>query len=291
MYYKKPNFGDKLNELIFPSILPEFFNDDDTLDFFGIGSILGFQMVRNSKQKIIFSSGFAYGKKPFIDDTFDIISLRGPLTAKVLNVDKKLAITDGALLLKKFQYTEEKKYKFSFMPHWTSEEKFDWRSFCKICDINYISPMTNDVEQTIKQICQSEVLISEALHGVIVADTYRIPWIPVKAYEGISNFKWNDWASSMNVSYEFMHVNSMFDKNEFTKNIFRERFGTKISKISFNTIMSVYEMYKNNYLLDKVIKKFEVLKLSRQYLSDDSILKINYNRLLEKLYFFENKYS
>ncbi len=290
MYYKHPNFGDKLNELIFPSFFPNYFNDDDDIDFFGIGSILGFEMVRKSKRKVIFSSGFAYGKKPIIDNTFDIISLRGPLTAEILKVDKNLAIADGALLLKKFNFKENKKYKYSFMPHWTSEAKFDWKSLCELCDITYISPMENDVNHTIKQILQSEVLISEALHGAIVADAFRVPWIPIKAYGGISNFKWNDWASSMNISFEFSKLPSLFNNNDFTKCIFRERFGSNFTNVMFDRTMYFYEAYKNHYLVENAKVKLNKLKLSRQYLSDENILNTNFNKLLERVNLVKRKY-
>src|SRR5436190_19716735 len=97
-YFESKNFGDALNPHLFNRLLPNFFDDDPSTDFFGIGSILGFNMFKNANRKIIFSSGFAYGTKPTIDDTFDIFCVRGPLTAKALSLSEKLAIADGGIL-------------------------------------------------------------------------------------------------------------------------------------------------------------------------------------------------
>lgn len=86
------------------------------------------------------------------------------------------------------------------MPHWTSEFLFDWEKLCADIGINYISPAL-DVKQVIKQISETETLITEAMHGAIVADALRVPWIPVRAYNFINRFKWSDWCASIIVKY------------------------------------------------------------------------------------------
>src|SRR6188474_2316826 len=117
-YFRDHNFGDTLNPIIFNKLLPNFFDDDPSVDFFGIGSIIGFDWVKRAKRKVIFSSGFAYGNLPVPDESYDFICVRGPNTAEILNLDKKLIITDGAALLRELKFpSRPKKYKFSFMPH------------------------------------------------------------------------------------------------------------------------------------------------------------------------------
>ena len=158
-YYRDPNFGDALNPMIFHKLLPDFFDNDPTIEFSGIGSIIGLEMAKEAKKRIIFSSGFAYGTLPKIDDSFDIVCVRGPLTANALGIDKSLGIIDGAALLRELNFkSTPKKFKFSFMPHWESELKYPWKKLCEAADINYLSP-TDDSIKTIDAILQSEVVI------------------------------------------------------------------------------------------------------------------------------------
>jgi succinoglycan biosynthesis protein ExoV len=40
------------------------------------------------------------------------------------------------------------------------------------------------------------------MHGAIIADYFRTPWIPVKISRKILDFKWHDWCESIDVQYE-----------------------------------------------------------------------------------------
>src|SRR5439155_10040399 len=43
----------------------------------------------------------------------------------------------------------------------------------------------------------------ESLHGAIVADALRVPWVPLRIRRNphTSPFKWEDWCSSMELPY------------------------------------------------------------------------------------------
>lgn len=173
--------------------------------FLGVGSILGvfpyFNQSEKTKKIVVFGAGYGYGQIPQINNKYDIFFVRGPLTAKILNLDRKYGLSDSAILVKALSLPKEKKiYRYSYMPHWTSEFLFDWEKLCTDIGINYISP-GSDVKQVIKQISETETLITEAMHGAIVADALRVPWIPVRAYNFINIFKWTDWCTSINVKY------------------------------------------------------------------------------------------
>jgi succinoglycan biosynthesis protein ExoV len=290
-YFESKNFGDALNPHLFNKLLPGFFNDNPAIDFIGIGSILGFDMAQTSNLKIVFSSGFAYGTKPIINETFDIVCVRGPYTARALSLDEKLAVADGGILISQMVKDRPKKvYPVSFMPHWESELKFDWATLCGQTGIHYISPM-DDYQSVIKRILQSEVIIAEAMHAAIVADALRVPWIPVKAYNGINDFKWNDWASSLDVPYNPIRIPSLFDATQFMLKVCNEKISTRIPDDFYKVGLKGYGLYQNVSRIPQVRRQLTALKRAKSYLSNDDIINSRTNQLLDLLEGVRRKYA
>lgn len=293
-YHLSKNFGDALNPLIFNHFLPDFFNDNNEIEFIGIGSILGFKSVQNAKKKVVFSSGFAYGSKPILNTSYDIKCVRGPLTANVLNIDSKYGVADGAILLQHMPLPNKtlikKKYKYSFMPHWESALKYNWKELCNISGIHYINP-TADYHHVIQDILASEIVIAEAMHAAIVADTLRVPWIAVKAYGGINDFKWNDWLASFNMSYEPVKIPSLYNNTTFTKKIIKEKTGYPFKKKSLSPFLAIYEKVQDTFIIDRALKIFETVKKMDPKLSKDALLKEKGEVLLEKLDEVKRDYS
>ena len=289
-YYKKPNFGDALNPIVFNKMLPNFFNDDPEYDFFGIGSIIGLPIVRRANKKIIFSSGFAYGELPKLDDSYDIICVRGPLSAKALNIDKKLAIADGALLLREFQYEKvEKEYDFSFMPHRSSEHRYPWDKICKEAGIHFVSTAA-DPEFVIQEILKSKCVIAEAMHYAIVADTLRVPWIPVKAYSTINDFKWQDWSTSLNMDYDPIPLAPLYSP-ESVKNFLKRKTPATLPEPLYDLVASARSGYEKLFLKDRAINGLRKAKETPPQVSKDLIFNSRVDQLLERLAFVEKKYK
>ena len=203
-----PNFGDLLNEWLWPKIFPNFFDQDESILFIGIGTILD-DRIPASPLKIIFGSGVRYpDRPPKIDSKWDIRALRGKLSAKILNVNEKLAITDPAVLVRNFFILEgEIKYKIynvTYIPYFRSASKW-WEYACKLAGIEYLDPRL-PVDKCLLKILHSRFVITEAMHGAIIADSFRVPWLPIRSlnsfHEGITHFfKWKDWCSSLNLSF------------------------------------------------------------------------------------------
>lgn len=196
------NFGDDLNPWLWQKLLPNFFNEDDSELFVGIGTLLN-EHLPPKPQKIIMGSGVGYGTTPQVDSRWNIYFVRGKLSAKALEIESNKGLTDPAILVSQFYKTSgSKKYHKSYMPHFT-EAIFNgsaWQEICQSLNINYIDP-TKPVEQILQEIDNTEVLFTEAMHGAIVADALRIPWVPVKSKKDILDFKWNDWLSTLEISY------------------------------------------------------------------------------------------
>lgn len=211
LYYCKypegrQNFGDALNPWMWEQLLPGILDEDPSSAFIGIGTLINDALPRRTpqaKHRVIFSTGVGYGKDiPVIDESYHIYCLRGPISAQSLNVSSNLAITDGALLLRKLidQSSVAKKYKFSYMPHYDLAGD-GWQRVCDQLGFGYISPSW-EIEDILTKIRQTEVLICEAMHGAIVADALRTPWIPVKTNSSILPIKWQDWCASMQLEYQ-----------------------------------------------------------------------------------------
>jgi succinoglycan biosynthesis protein ExoV len=292
-YFESRNFGDALNPYIFNQLLPGFFDNDPAIDFFGIGSILGFDMVATANRKIVFSSGFAYGygTKPVVDASYDVVCVRGPLTAQALHLDPKLAVADGAILIRELvKERPQKRYPYSFMPHWESELKFDWKGFCEQSGIHYISPM-QDYTAVFQQILESEVVIAEAMHAAIVSDALRVPWIPVKAYPGINDFKWQDWAASLELTYQPIRIPSMFHPTEFTVKLCNEKISSAIPDALYKVGLKGYGVYQSVSIIPHARKLITQIKNTTPYLSGDAVMSARVDQLLHLLDDVKKKYA
>lgn len=206
-YYRDPvgNFGDDLNAWLWPQLFPfpikEAF-DDDTL-FIGIGSLLNHKIPALPKKKKIFGSGYGYGNLPHIDENWDFYCVRGPLTAKLLGLPDNLAVCDSALLIRELiKPSGQSIFPIVFIPHHQTSKYDNWKSICDDLSIQYVDP-ADPVEKTIEIIRKSSLVVTEAMHGAIVADALRVPWIPIRTRKRILDFKWRDWSTTLQIEHCF----------------------------------------------------------------------------------------
>jgi succinoglycan biosynthesis protein ExoV len=201
-YYRggKPNFGDDLNSWMWPRLMPGVWDNNENVIFLGIGSILFDNFPKNSK-KIVFGAGYGgYTPLPVIDENWKFYFVRGKHTAKSLNMDSALGIGDSAILLRScIEKRPAMQHRVSFMPHWESTVDGAWVEACKLASINYIDP-TGSVEYILDEILGTELLITEAMHGAIVSDALRVPWVAVRPIQERHHMKWFDWASALDLT-------------------------------------------------------------------------------------------
>jgi len=208
-YYVDPegNFGDDLNPLVWNYYIPELLDDDPETLFVGIGTLLN-ERVPSARRKVVFGSGAGYFAYPTLDASWDIRCVRGPRTADALGLDARLAITDPALLLAAmpdFAAPVAPRHAVSFVPHHASKRRGDWAAICAMAGVHYLDPAAS-VADMIEGIRSSELVVCEAMHGAIVADAFRVPWIPVVCYGHILSFKWEDWCQSLGMTYRPTHL-------------------------------------------------------------------------------------
>jgi succinoglycan biosynthesis protein ExoV len=200
--YRDPvgNFGDDLNLWLWPRLVPGIFDVDDGRLFLGIGTLLNHR-VPAAARKLVFGTGVGYGEPPSVDANLKIYCVRGPLSARALDLPARFAITDPAILVRKLPLPHHKSGPdLSFMPHHRTMGSIPWARYCRIAGIRLIDPR-GPLLTILGNIRSSTFLVTESLHGAIVADALRVPWIPIRIFPMVLDFKWEDWCASMGVPY------------------------------------------------------------------------------------------
>ena len=196
-----PNFGDALNPWLWPRLLPEGFLDGDESELFlGIGSIL-WDHYEQSSRKIVMGSGYGgYADAPNVHDgTWEVVFVRGPRTASYLELPPEKAICDSAVLLRALELPPPAdNIGVAFMPHYHSFSRGDWGMVCRRAGIRLIDPR-DPVDKVLSEIRGARVLITEAMHGAIVADALRTPWIAALPIHAENQGKWLDWSEALGV--------------------------------------------------------------------------------------------
>ena len=198
-----PNFGDELNAFLWPRLFGDIFDGRGDCLFLGIGTILD-RRVPVSPRTIVFGTGVRNpADLPVIDESWDIRFVRGPKSSSALGGCR--AISDSAYCLRLLEWKKcPKVHRVSFVP-WYLNRGLEWAIACRQAGVKYIDPCRS-VGEVIEDIRSSELVITEAMHGAIVADAFGVPWIRVKSRqhrwekEGATEWKWADWAESVGVS-------------------------------------------------------------------------------------------
>lgn len=244
LYYckvKGGNIGDDINLWLWPNLLPNLFNEGSVAGtFVGAGTIIDHKL--NALNNLhIFCSGVGYGALPNIKERSDVFihGVRGPLSAKALGVSDALVVTDSAIALAldpevalwmqqadavKAQRPQSQNKVIGFMPHHSSADLGQWDKVCEKAGFVYLDPRA-DSKKTIQQMLMCDLILAEAMHGAIIADTLRLPWLAVSSSVEISTFKWVDWCASMHVPYQpiWIEKSSFFEEMRDQFSIFEGR--------------------------------------------------------------------
>ena len=194
------NFGDDMNEWFWDDLFPEYPDIAPDTTLFGIGSILWRKNFAGCEKVLIMGSGSGYGVIPNeLPEGTQVAFVRGPRTARLLNQDAGLAITDPAAMVSTFKQFQNLKTtnEVVFIPHvGTAKLPLNWQRIAEMAGVTYLSP-ANDCHDVIRQLAGAKLVIAESLHGAIIADTFRVPWVPVAISPTFNNHKWLDWADSL----------------------------------------------------------------------------------------------
>lgn len=226
LYWRHPswNFGDELNPWLWERVLPFRFDlDVDSWLFLGIGTIL--QMPMMHPRVAVLGSGLGYGTTSpewmaHARRHWRFYAVRGPLTASRLGIETRFAITDPAVLVPRYfqpapaaaaTAEERAARRVAVVPHWVTAsapaQKETFRSAADALGYRLVDPRQS-VDTVVGALADASLVLAESLHAAIVADAFRVPWIPLvtKHNQDTSIFKWQDWCASMEVPYEPLTV-------------------------------------------------------------------------------------
>jgi succinoglycan biosynthesis protein ExoV len=210
VYYESlvGNFGDDLNAVLWRELLPpECFEDDDTI-LLGIGSIFreDYLSERRTRGKRVFVLGSGAGTGPlpklWPNADWQVLALRGPLSARLLD-RPGLDITDSAALISIATGLAPQGgggRDVVFFPHFNSVPNSRWAEVCRLAGMVFVDSR-RPPRDILSILGRARLVVTEAMHGAIVADALRIPWVPVMCSPSIVPFKWVDWTRSMELDY------------------------------------------------------------------------------------------
>lgn len=265
------NFGDDLNEVLIQHRLGNqfqgnvFLNVDRQYDVsandtlvVAIGTILN-ELVPAQGKKIVLGAGYGYGQPALINEKWDVKFVRGHLTAKKLGLESHQVMTDPAILLANrdniYNVTEGR---VGYVPHHGVANRL-WERVCQDLGLKYIDPRRS-YQEVMDDLLSCQWVMVEAMHGAIVADALRIPWIAVSSAEKINTFKWNDWCSTIGLEYQPTKLMSLWPSSD--------------NRISKRLITGVKE--KNVRLQLK-----KIIKHGKPQLSTDAVFKSNLGRVTD----------
>jgi succinoglycan biosynthesis protein ExoV len=271
------NFGDDINPFILSKLFDASLIESNTICIMGIGTILNdnhISYVEGYKEKIVFSSGAGYGKLTNrFDESWRFSCVRGPGTAAKLNLPESAGICDGAILLSRIlpKSSYNRAGPVVFIPHvesyWKAHEGLE--RACKNLGFQLLIPDA-DPKTFINVVQSASLVITEAMHGAILSDTLRVPWIPV-AFHFHNEFKWRDWFSSIDLQYEINYIKPIFwSPKDSISSILKKPyqagkyrlFESSLSKIFKNAPRMLSAEGRIDELSSRLLEKVEEINLS-----------------------------
>ncbi|MBL8349606.1 MAG: polysaccharide pyruvyl transferase family protein [Burkholderiaceae bacterium] len=286
-YFVDPegNFGDDLNPWLWPRLLPRLLDDNAEELLVGIGTLINHRLP-TSPIKHVVGSGVGYGQLPEDMRRFRFHAVRGFESAKALGLGKEHVITDAAVLIRTANLppVAGSRSRTALMLTGRSLQNFDWERVCERAGVAFISCHWS-VDRVLSEILRCDTLLTEAMHGAIVADALRVPWVPVTCSTQVLDFKWRDWLSSLHLAYEPSRVTPLFEANRRVSGIDRAKSAVKRGMRGLGIWQSQWSAPlprdSSAIEIDQAVDQIRAATRRRPYLSDENLLQSHTRRYLE----------
>lgn len=173
------NLGDELNPYVVSFVSNkqvEYVEDIKNTDILGIGSILEWPPKRERVYEVWGSGTLA--PQVLDESKYKVNLLRGPLTQSLLpSLNEVIPYGDpGILCTKIWPMQRTSKYDWGVIIH-HSQYKLEWvqKLISSTKNVLFIDLKNPDLKQIMQQINSCKHIASTSLHGLIIADSYKIP--------------------------------------------------------------------------------------------------------------------
>jgi succinoglycan biosynthesis protein ExoV len=272
------NFGDDLNEWIWDRLIPGWRQWDHDVTLLGVGTLINDRLIDELRDAnvLILGTGVGYGDdilRASIPENWDIKSVRGPNSARQLGISETRGLIDPAVMVADFpEFQDQPKSDIPiFIPHHKSVNRHDWSKVCDRHRLQYVSP-TSDSIQVIKSIAGAPLVITESMHGAIIADSFRVPWLPIRISPKFNAEKWIDVLESVGLDLE---VPFLFPKVEKISKMCRQPRLRRLQR----RIRILYESVCIDDALHNVLQSPPFLG----NIEEMERRKLNYSRVLEEV--------
>lgn len=182
------NFGDELGPYIlarlgYDVVRVESIADADIL---ASGSLLETAAAEARPGAIVWGSGLMHGG-PADVSALDVCVVRGRLTAAAIGID--VPTCDPGSLVPDLHKRPRVRYGIGVVRHYVDKREYPWADV--VIDASW------PVAEVIAAIGACRRIASSSLHGLIVADAWKIPTLRLHHGDVASgDFKWADWFTS-----------------------------------------------------------------------------------------------
>lgn len=233
------NLGDELTSLL----LSRKYNVEhshskmETADLVGVGSSLGWIWERPSvasrKNTLsVVGAGFMSQRAPMEPlDFLKIYSVRGLLSKNALGkLGRGVSIGDPGLLCSDLHEPQRFiKHKYGVILHHQKVDNTELIQRFNGLPVEFLDIRTADYNDFIDKMASCEIIISQSLHGLILADAYGIPnvWLNLGSLHSGGEYKFYDYFSSVSRPFNLQISaipktdNGLIEANAFTADLER----------------------------------------------------------------------
>ncbi len=178
--YREGNFGDKITPLILDYLgLKYKWAPPESAHLIGVGSLL--ESVPDNFAGTIWTTGQLYESTRKDLSRASVLAARGRLTLERVQCRNKAAVGlgDGGLLCHLFYRPARKRYKLGLVPHFADFEDPILRQIKSSSSEITLVDLCAKALDVIQVVGQCEYVLSSSLHGLVLADSLKIPnrWI------------------------------------------------------------------------------------------------------------------